>query len=129
MGKNPFSCRRCGFSTRIHFPDGWMMADETTGLCPACVADDAATSKQPERLLSNCQLDGEADARKRVNARVISDLTLQTDHPVCVRKPRCFSGFEPDVSQSYHDVRLHLALDRRLRWGGGTVRICRTRRE
>jgi hypothetical protein len=30
---------------------------------------------------------------KRANAHAISDLTLQNDHSVCVRKPRCSSRF------------------------------------
>ena len=29
----------------------------------------------------------------RVNAHAISDLTFQTDHAVCIRRPRCLSGF------------------------------------
>ena len=35
--------------------------------------------------------------RKRVNAHAISSLTLQDDHSVCVRKPRCSSGFQASL--------------------------------
>jgi hypothetical protein len=53
---------------------------------------------------------------KRLNARAISDFAYPNDHPMCVRKPRCSSRLEADVSQSYHNPDLHLS---------GRARKCR----
>lgn len=49
-------------------------------------------------MVYGARLESEAGERyhripKRVNAHAISDLTVQNDHLVCVRKPRCSSRF------------------------------------
>jgi hypothetical protein len=50
------------------------------------------------RVVEGARLESEAGERyratpKRVNAYAISDFTLQNEHSVCVRKPRCSSRF------------------------------------
>ena len=50
------------------------------------------------RVVEGARLENEAGERHRatlkwLNAHVISDLTFQTYHSVCVHKPRCFSRF------------------------------------
>ena len=47
--------------------------------------------------------DGHQAIPTRVNRHATSDFTFQAHHAVCVRKSRCFSGCEPEVSQSYHN--------------------------
>jgi hypothetical protein len=50
------------------------------------------------RVVEGARLESEAcehhaATSKRLNAHAISGLTFQNDHSVCVRKPRCSSGF------------------------------------
>ena len=50
------------------------------------------------RVVEGARLESEARQQhvvtpKRANAHAISDLTFSNYHVMCVRKPRCFSGF------------------------------------
>jgi len=71
------------------------------GVCDNQVLDRSQTLDSKDGEMSEVEgarLESEACQRyqatpKRLNAHVISDLTFQNDHSVCVRKPRCSSGF------------------------------------
>ena len=46
---------------------------------------------------------------KSLNAHAINELAFPKYPSMSVRKPRCFSRFRPDVSQSYHNSHSYLA--------------------
>ena len=46
-----------------------------------------------EKVADVREADSHLATAKRVNAHPISDLSFQNYHSVCVRKPRCSSGF------------------------------------
>jgi integrase len=72
-------------------------------------------SRRDVRVVEGARLESETRQQhratpKRLNTHAISDLTTQNDYLVCVRKPLdVLRGFEPDVSQSYHNQLCQLA--------------------